>query len=128
MKPENRSAVNHILPETTSSPVTIDLKRTNVKMYILSEERLEMLSSGYNSVHLAFCTLMIGIFVALAITLSTIDLTNAPHKYAAYWVGFWVSLGLSVYFGIMATVGVARSKRQIQAIRQETLLEAKART
>ena len=125
MEPETPQRVSRYRTDAPDSLVTFDLKGANVKMYILSEERLEILSSGYNSVHLAFCTMMLGIFVALAITLSTVDLSNAPHKNAAYWLGFWASLSFSVYFGIMACVGIVRTRRQITAIKRETLLEAK---
>lgn len=105
-----------ILPETPSTPVTIVFQRRVIEVYSVSNEELDILASGYNSLHFTFFGIALGAAIAFFIVLVTASLseTTGPIFVAL----FAVSLVLSVYFSIRAILDRQATAQRLKQIRQ----------
>jgi hypothetical protein len=116
MEPEIKGLVTRIRPP--EHLVSIDVRGATVKMYVVSEDKLDLLSSsGSNSINLALFTLVSGIAVTLIITLYTVDITD-PIKRATFWAVFWAMSILTLYFGINAVRDLLRARRLARTIKE----------
>jgi hypothetical protein len=117
---ENRSLpVRRIAePESRESPVTIDYAPRQVTIYRLFEMELDRLGTIQNSLHLAFFGIAFGAWLAVTITLSTVDITS-PRTYGAYWGTFWITALASVYFFVRAIMDWREAKHYVQRIKEQ---------
>src|SRR4051812_78151 len=100
MEPDIKGLVTRVRP--LEQLVSVDLKGATVKMYVISEDKIDLLSSsGSNSVNLALFTLVCGIAVTVLITLYTVTFTN-PSTRAVFWAVFWAMSILTIFFGVNA--------------------------
>ena len=118
MNQEKETAIAVIRPETSISPITVKHMQRNVASFPLLEHELDALGSGQGTFNSTFFGIAFGVFVALAITLSTVEITN-PYTHATYWLCFWGSLAASVFFLVRTHSDRRQSRRQIKSIKDE---------
>ena len=125
MEPEVKGLVTRIQPP--GQLVSVDVKGATVKMYVVSEDKIDLLSaSGSNSVNLALFTLVCGIAVTVLITLYTVTFTN-PGTRAVFWAVFWAMSILTIFFGINAVRDIMRARRLAREIKEASpIVQAKS--
>lgn len=83
--------------------------RTTVKIYPITDSKLEELTAGYNSIYLVFFGICVGAAISLCIIYPQITTDNQKPYYLAALIA---SIGLSVFSGIG---GIGRYVRAIKA-------------
>lgn len=94
-------------------------KRT-MHMYAVPESELRELISGYNSLHLVFSGVCIGIFVSLSIAYKTANLVESTKPYFAALI--LASAGLAVWCGISALRHYRTTINKVAALYKEDVV------
>jgi hypothetical protein len=95
-----------------------------IKVYPVTDSKLDELTAGYNSLHLVFLGIFAGGTISSGIALGTgTDVSQKPYYLAA----FLTSLGLSILFGIIGVGNYRRASRAKTKLYQESVpLEVKS--
>ena len=78
---------------------TVSHQKGDVRMITLTTDKIEMLLSATSSLSSNFLTLMIGIAVAIFMALKSGGVEESWR--ATFWLAFWFSLILVIFFGIL---------------------------
>jgi|SRR5215213_775681 len=84
---------------TLSDLATISHQKGDVRMITLTSDKIDMLLSATGSLSSNFLTLTIGIAAAIFMALKSGGVEESWR--ATFWVAFWFSLLLVVFFGIL---------------------------
>ena len=87
-------------PVSLAYGVTIFQRPRHFEMVRLTLQELDMLSHGYNSVHLALFGPVFGAALTIGVTVLTIPLDD--RAFAVFIGALIVTFVLSIYFGLMA--------------------------
>ena len=98
--------------------VPFDLRAQRVTMHVLSDEKIEQLTSSGSQWPLAMFTLTAGIAAGIIVALYSGGIV--PDTRNTFWLGFWVMLLLSIYFGGTAIRESLRTKRIKNAIKEQS--------
>ena len=102
--------------------LTVELVPASIKAYILTEERLEIVSSlsVTNTVYLAAVGISIGLFASFLIVVKTVELDVGNR--ALFW-SLTIATGLlSAVFGILFGLGFKRSRDLLNQIKQKPII------
>jgi len=106
-----------------SGDLTVQLMPTSIKIYFLTEERLEIVSSLAvgNAVYLGILGISVGLVVSFGIVLKTVTLNAAD---TALFGALALASGFStVICGLMFGVGFRRSRRSLDQIKQSPIIK-----
>jgi hypothetical protein len=98
--------------------INIVIHQRDVHMYQITEHEIDALneSSGYKTLDIALFSMCFGVFIALLITLTTVDITE-PRLYASYIGGASLFALGAVFFGIRSFLAGNALKNQIRRIK-----------
>ena len=88
---------------------TVSHQKGDVRMITLTTDKIDMLLSASSSLSSNFLTLMIGITVAIFMALKSGGVEDSWQ--GTFWIAFWFSLILVVFFAIMTTTQEIRKYR-----------------
>jgi len=105
-------------PITVSSQAglvrAIVIPRT-LEMYTVTNQELEALASGPQSVHIGFLGTSIGALLVVIVALLTVQMDRTTH--GLFLVGMVLSVILTAYFGIRAVLDLRSAGNQLSTIR-----------
>lgn len=85
-------------------------------LYQIQDSELDMLTAGYNSIHLALAGIVFGAFITVAITWTARD--SPSLKETLIYLCSTIVFGLaSLYLGLMATKDYFNARKIVQRIR-----------
>lgn len=98
--------------------VNIVVHQRDVHMYQVTEHEIDAIneSSGYKTLDIALFSMCFGVFIALLITLTTVDIAD-PKLYASYIAGVSLFAIGAVFFGIRSFLAGSSLKSQIRRIK-----------
>lgn len=105
-------------PFTPKDLTVISYRRRTLEMYPILDQELRTLVSGYTSVYLALFGIAFGAFVTLLITLLTVTLQEAVHRF--FQDATLITALFSVILGIMAGRDWWRSSEEMKKLKKET--------
>jgi hypothetical protein len=88
-------------------------------MYPVQKHELEIMASGYNSVHLGLATGCFGAAVTAAATIASVPLPEPAGT--RFWSGLIILVIATLYFGLMAMKDYRKSQKVIGGIKSETV-------
>jgi hypothetical protein len=98
--------------------VNIVLHQRDVHMYQITEHEIDAIneSSGYKTLDIALFSMCFGVFIALMITLTTVEIAD-PKMYSSYVAGAALFAIGSVFFGIRSLLAWRAMKVRIRQIK-----------
>jgi hypothetical protein len=100
---------------SSTQPLTVEYVPGILRMHTISEDRLDMLVSGYTSLHLTFFGITFGGAVSFGIVLFN-GVTDPFHK-MAYQLFLFGSLIMSAFFGVRGWGEVRQAQKKLKEIK-----------
>ncbi|MBI4282651.1 MAG: hypothetical protein HY672_04105 [Chloroflexi bacterium] len=113
--PPNLPNLSTILPSGAGRIAIVEHGR-DIHVHRVTEPELDGLTSGYNSVHLAFFTLCLGLLIGFLTTLLTVDLPD--RKAAIFVAGIIVTAIMGLYFGAMTLKERVALKKFVNRVKE----------
>lgn len=103
------------------SPITATLRERNVDVYSVFDHEFRSIKSAasQSGLYLTFFGVAVGIMVTLLTVLLTVELTS-PYTFAAFTVGFGVSVVATAFFGLKARHEYRSTTNQFDYIEQRS--------
>jgi hypothetical protein len=102
--------------ESFQNPVTFHYAHRDLTLHFVTEQELDAVASLSNSVHLTFLGVSFGALITLAITLSTVTISDSK-VFAAFVACTVLSAASTLYFGIRAWISYREARRKLRELK-----------
>lgn len=106
--------------DISTYPIITHHKRA-IEMYHVLKQELDILISGFSSLHMALFGIASGAAITCYVTYNTAQLPE-PLK-TKYWMATFLTTVLAIYFGLMAGKDWFKARKEIQRIKNEVTTE-----